>query len=509
MKLVPPVAHLAQVTLLALAVAGGGGANSGTPAEQAGKARLVERLETVLREDQTRIDDLRAPLRPGAKEPAPGPGPWALDPAELRRNALSASIRHRDALSALLGIVEQEEPGRIPARLTSLFLSCGPRGCRDGLTLPEAEDFLVAFGAPALRALLGGFGGLDSAKKESVLHLLLRVDPALCPGDVLKEALSDPVFRVRSAALAVCGRNCAPADFQRSLESLLSRETDPALLLSLLEQVSGESGRNAWRYDELIRLVQGGRIPADEAFGQLCSATLSGEKPDAAVLDVPFWRNVFETHESRRACLVQNLFLRLDQERQLVPLRRLFLEAAGYRYGFGSTQGLYGPASPRPSSYWDSIPAAADQMLALFRAHLGPRTMRAWEKAPETPLGARLLLSQWLGNDPAGRIPGKLRLRIEVRSPTGVVSSGERDVLLGQPFRFALPPLAPGSREVDYRGTVFFDSLRLRFGIRDFIVGLQPSGAGFAPVIPVDGRFETLLRSQGKELLWRIRLEPM
>ena len=509
MKLVPPVAHLAQVTLLALAVAVGGTASSETPAEQAGKARLVERLKAGIREDQERIDDLRAPLRPGAKEPASGPGPWALDPAELRRNVLTASIRHRDALSALLGTVEQEEPGRIPARLTSLFLSCGPRGCRDGLTLQEAGDFLVAFGAPALRALLGGFGGLDSAKKESALHLLLRVEPQLCPEAVLKEALSDPVFRVRSAALAVCRRNCAPADFQRSLESLLARETDPELLLYLLEQVSGEPGRNAWRYNELIRLVQSGRIPADEAFGQLCSATVSGERPDAASLDVPFWWNVFETRESRRACLVQNLFLRLDQERQLVPLRRLLIEAAGHRYGFGSTQGLYGPASPGPSSYWDSIPSAADQMLALFRARLGPRTMRTWEKAPETPLGARLLLSQWLGNDPAGLLPETLRLRIEVRSPTGVVSSGERDVLLGQPFRFSLPPLAPGFQEVDYRGTVFFDSLLLRFGIRDFIVGLQPSGAGFAPVIPVDGCFETRLRSQGTERLWKIRLSPM
>ena len=213
------------------------------------------------------------------------------------------------------------------------------------------------------------------------------------------------MFRVRSAALAVSRRNCPPADFQRSLESLLARETDPELLLFLLEQVSGEAGRNAWRYDELIRLTQSGRIPADKAFGLLCSATVSGEKPDAAVLDVPFWWNVFETHESRRACLVQNLFLRLDQERQLSQLRRLFTEAAGHRYGFGSTQGLYGPASPRPSSYWDSIPAAADQMLALFKAHLGPRAMRAWDEAPETPLGARLLLGRWLGNDPAGLLP--------------------------------------------------------------------------------------------------------
>ena len=147
-------------------------------------------------------------------------------------------------------------------------------------------------------------------------------------------------------------------------------------------------------------------------------------------------------------------------------------------------------------------------MLALFKARLGPRAMRAWDEAPETPLGAKLLLSQWLGNDPAALIPGKLRLRIEVRSPTGVVSSGERDVLLGQAFRFSLPPIAPGFQEVDYRGTVFFDSVRLSFGIRDFIVGLHPSGAGFAPVIPVDGRFETRLRSQGKEHLWRISLGP-
>lgn len=499
---------LAPVALLALAIPLAAPPATGTAVDRAGKARLVEVLRAGLRDDQKRIDALRAFPGRNGKAPPPGPEPYALDPEVLRQNVLEASIRHQRAWRSLLGIAEQEEAGRIPGHLRSLFLSCGPNGCRDGLVLQEVEDFVVAFGAPALQALLDDFGALDAAKKESVLHLLLRVDPPNCPRSILAGALSDPVFRVRAAALGVCRRNCAPGDYQKSLQALLTRETDPAFLLYLLEQVSGDGGQNAWRFNELIRLVQSGRIPAAEAFGQLCSATLTGEKPDAAVLDVPFWWNVFETHESRRACLVQNLFLRLDQEQQLSQLRRLFIEAAGHRYGFGSTQGLYGPASPRHSSYWDSIPAAADQMLALFRARLGQRAMRAWEKAPETSLGERLLLSQWLGNDPAVLIPGRSRLRIEVRSSTGVVSSGERVVLLGQAFRFSLPPLAPGFQEVDYRGTVFFDSVGLSFGIRDFVVGLRPSGAGFAPVIPVGGRFETRLRSEGKEHLWRISLEP-
>ena len=171
------------------------------------------------------------------------------------------------------------------------------------------------------------------------------------------------------------------------------------------------------------------------------------------VLDVPFWRNVFETHESRRACLVENLFLGLDQERQLAELRRLFSEAAGYRYGFGSVQGLYGPAAPGPASYWDSIPSAAERMLALFKARLGPRTMRRWEEAPDTPLGAKLLLGQWLGNDPAGRLPRKLRLRdrgaFRVRASFPRASStSSSDSRSGS----SLPPLSPGFREVNYRG---------------------------------------------------------
>ena len=404
--------------------------------------------------------------------------------------------------------MEQEEAGRVPARLKSLFLSCGPNGCRDGLTPQDVEDFVVAVGEPAIQALLDGFGGLDAAKKENVLHLLLRVDPRPCPKAVLQGALSDPVFRVRSAALGVSRHNCPPGDYQKSLETLVARETDPEFLLSLLEQASGEGGRNAWRRNELIRLVQGGRIPVDRAFGQLCSATLSAERPDAAALNVPFWLSVFETHESRRGCLVQNLFLGVEQDRQLEQLRRLLTEAAHHRYGFGSVQGLYGPVSPRPFPYWDSVPGAADQMLALFEARLGPRAMRAWERAPETPLGVKLLLSRWLGSDPAGRLPGELRLRIEVRSPSAVVSAGERNVPLGMPFQFALPPLTPGFQDVDYRGTVYFDAARLSFGIRDFVVGLEPSGAGFAPMVPVDGRFETRLRSQGKEHLWKISLSP-
>ncbi len=498
--------QLAPVALLALAVTGRSPANPGTPAEQAGKARLVEKLEAGIRDDQKSIDELRAFLRKGGRVPPSGPGPYAIDPAELGRHALDASIRHQGSWRVFLGVVEQEEAGRIPARLKSLFLSCGPHGCRDGLTPQDVEDFVVAAGAPALQALLDGFGGLDAAKKENVLHLLLRADPRPCPKGVLQGALSDPVFRVRSAALGVSRHNCPPGDFQQSLETLLARETDPELLLSLLEQASGEGGRNAWRRNELIRLVQGGRIPVDRAFGQLCSVTVPGEEPDAAALDVPFWLNVFETHESRRGCLVQNLFLGVEQDRQLEQLRRLLTEAASHRYGFGSVLGLYGPGSPRPFPYWDSIPGAADQMLASFEAGLDPQVLRAWERAPETPLGVKLLLSRWLGNDAAGRLPGTLRLRIEVRSPSAVVSAGERDVQLGKPFQFALPSLTPGFQDVDYRGTVFFDPVRLSFGIRDFIVGLEPSGAGFAPMVPVDGRFETRLRSQGKEHLWKISL---
>ncbi len=499
---------LAPVALLVLAVSVPALANSESPAERAGKARLVERLESGVRDDQKRIDELQAPRRPGTKDPAPGHGPWAIDPAELRRNILSASIRHQGTLRAFLGVVEQEDARRLPERLKTLFLSCGPSGCRDGLTLEEVEDFVAVFGVPAVQALLDGFSGRDASKKERVLNLLLRVEPRLCPKSVLEGALADPVFRVRSAALGVCRRNCSPGDFRRSLETLLARETDPEFLLSLLEQVPGENGRNAWRYNELIRLVQSGRVPAEKAFGQLCSATLSGEKPEADTLDVPFWRNVFETHESRRACLVENLFLGLDQERQLAELSRLFTEAAGHRYGFGSVRSLHGPPRPGPPSYWDSIPSAAERMLALFKSRLGPRTIRRWEEAPDTPLGAKLLLGLWLGNDPTARLPGKLRLRVEVLFASAVVSSGELEVELGQPFRFALPPLSPGFREVSHRGTVTFDSGNLTFAIRDFVVGLEPFGAGFAPMIPVDGRFETRLRSQGREYLWRIRLSP-
>jgi hypothetical protein len=499
---------LAPVALLVLAFPLLADPVSVTPAERTGKARLVEVLRAGLREDRQRVEALRGIPGLNGKTPPADRQARALDPAELRRNLLDAAARRERALRALLGAVEQEDASLVPARLTSLFLSCGPHGCRDGLLPQDVDEFIVAFGAPALQPLLDVFGTLDASKKESVLRLLLRVEPGLCPKAVLEGALSDPVFRVRSAALEASRRNCAPAGFQRSLEALLARETDPEFLLYLLEQVSREGGRNAWRYDELIRLVQGGRIPAEKAFGQLCSAILSGEKPDATDLNVPFWLEVFETHASRRACLVQNLFLGLDQERPLAQLRRLFLEAAGNRYLFGSVEGLYGPAAAKPASYWDSIPGADERMLALFQAHLGPRAMRAWKDAPETPLGVKLLLGRWLGEDPAALLPRTLRLRIEVRSTDDVVSAAAREVTLDRPFGFVLPPLAPGFQEVGYRGTVWFDSVRLCFGIRDFVVGLRPAGAGFAPVIPVDGLFRASLISQGKTFVWEIRVSP-
>lgn len=499
---------LAPVALLLLALPPTAPPAWGTAAELAGKARLVEVLRAGLRDEQRRADELRAFARKDGDVPTSTPEPSAIDPETLRRNVLAASLRRQGAWRTLLGTLEEEEAGRIPARLEALLLSCGPNGCQGGLVLHEVEDFVVAFGAPALKPLLDGFGSLDGAKKEVALHLLLRIEPRECPKAVLAAALADPGFRVRSAALDVTRRNCPSGDYQKSLEDLLASETDPEFLLYLLEQVSGDGGRNAWRTNELIRLVQSGRIPADKAFGQLCSATLSGEKPDAAGLNVPFWLGVFETHGSRRACLVQNLFLGLDQERQLVPLRRLFVEAAASRYHFGSVQGLYGPAAPRPASYWDSIPGAADRMLARFQARLGPRAMRAWKDAPDTPLGGRLLLGRWLGDDPAGLLPRTLRLRISVRSAAVVVAEAQREVTLEKPFQLVLPPLAPGLREVDHRGTAWFDADRLCFGLRDFVVGLEPSGAGFAPTIPVDGLFRASLISRGKSFTWEISLSP-
>ena len=57
--------------------------------------------------------------------------------------------------------------------------------------MPDVEDFVAAFGVPALQALLDCFGELDAAKKESVLNLLLRVEPPLCPKAVLDRALAD------------------------------------------------------------------------------------------------------------------------------------------------------------------------------------------------------------------------------------------------------------------------------------------------------------------------------
>ncbi len=500
---------LRQVFSVLFVLAGPAGAQTG-PCE-AGKARLVAKLSADMRARQAQIDGLLVIKKehgvlPSILRAIKGK---KLEEDKIFISAvpklLDEAVRSRKTLKAFLEEIKKEEAGRVPALLKSVFLSCGQNGCSNGLDYSGVADCITVFGGLALQPLLDGMSGLNAVQKEDVLNLMPSVEPQ-CPKAVLDGALADPVFRVRSAALNVFKKNCAPSDFHQRLNGLLAGETNPEFLLSLLEQAPDESGQGPRVYDRLIRLVQDKRIPVDMAFGKLCTV-MAGETLDASALDMQFWLNAFESHKARQGCLAEHIFLKAAQEDQLVKIRRLFVEAAEHRYRFSSEQMLFDQTSGA-SSFWDSIPGADEKMLALFKKRLSIRALRVWRSAPDTPLGERLLLTQWLGGDMSAQLPRKLRLKIEVSSPSGVVSAAEQDVALDRPFLFTLRPLVPDFPEISYKGTAYFDAGKLSYGISWFTVGLKPSPAACNPMIPLTGALAMDLFVQEKKYRWKLSLVP-
>lgn len=499
--------HVVLAALVFLPVPMAVGARVGDEAAwQAGKARLVQKIEADIGKIREAEQELRDYLAKGGRLPLVETQIAIQSDPNL---VLRGHAEHRQALGGFLEIVRQERAERVPALLYEVLQSCERGYCRDRQTMPELLEFFVAFGSTALHPALDGLAALDTAKKESVLNLLLRAEPALCPEPVLDLALDDPVFRVRAAAISVYHTNCEADSFYENLARLLGRETDPDSLLFLLDLIPDDSPRNVRVFDQLVKLVQGGRLPVKQVFGKLCAWPMQHAALDAAAVDTGFWLEAFEHHEGRRACLVQNVFLRLHEGTQLAQLHRLFREAAEYRYGFGATQGLYGLVSPPRPAYWQSIPHRDEQMLALFSTRLRPGDLQAWMTRPDASLGERLLLARWLGRDVAALLPGTLRLDIEVYSAANTaVSASRHDIVLNRPFQFVDAPLAQGFQPVDYRGVVRFDADRLGFTVESLTLGLEPAGASFDARIPVSGSFEgELLVRQGK-FRWKIRLAP-
>lgn len=472
----------------------------------AGKARLLNKLETDLAESRKQADELRAYLRKYGSKPPPADDRQALRFSIDPQLVLNTALQRQQDQQAFLEMIRQTDARQIPQLLQTVFLSCEQGRCMHRLDYSAAEEAIAAFGAPALQPLLDGFKTLDAPRKESSLNLLLRITPAQCPTAVLDQALGDQVFRVRAASLNVYKRNCAAKAFDHSLNRLLERETEATHLIYLLDQVPEDGRQESQVFQRLIQLVQDRRIAVDQAFGKLCSRSMTNAPLNSARLDIPFWWKVFEANPARQGCLIENLFLKVDQEKSLRQLRPLFQSAAAHRYRFNAVQGLSGPATMTPGC-WDAIPGVDERMLAVFNRRLSPAAMRAW--LADATMGEKLLLTQWLGQDMQGALPGRLQLHLEVRSPAGeIVSSTIQPVKLGQPFQFTLAPRVTGFQEIRYDGTVTFDDTRLQYRIKPLIVGLKPAGAGFEAIIPVTGRFETDLLLRQEKFRWKIRLTP-
>ena len=476
---------------------------------QAGKVRLIQALDKNLLDRQKQIDELRVYIKKYGKSPPPDEDRQAMRFSIDPQHLLEDAVRHQQEQRVFLELVKQEDAARLPALLKTIFLSCDQGACQHQLDYSTTEDLIAAYGNLALQPLLDGFKSLDAPRRESVLNLLLRIEPLQCPVSNLDRALLDPVFRVRAASLNVYKKNCSSEVFNQRLAQLLAKETEPDFLLYLLDQLPDEGVQNTQVYNRLIRLTQEKRIPADKALTKLCAASMRVAKLDAPALRLPFWLGVFDTQKSRQACLIENLFLKFDQEQHLLQLHELFRSAAEHRYHFSATQGLYGLKPSGQGSYWDAIPGADEAMLGLFQTHVSPASLGVWSKLPDATLGEKLLLTRWIGGDVRAMLPAMMQLQLEVRSPSGsVVSTGNQRVSLGQPFQFTLPPLVPDFQEVRYQGAVVFDPDQLAFRIKPLIVGLKPAGAGFEAVVPANGAFETDLLLQQQKYRWRIRLTP-
>jgi len=487
---------------------------AGTPAEkpeplQAGKILLLARLETHILESQKQIDELRALIGKSGKAASPA---WNNHPPEFSVDAphrLEQAVARQKRQRAMLALIKKEDAGRVPTLLETLFLPCDRRVCQNLVPYWEVEDSIAAFGALALQPLLVHFQTLDTQRKESILRLVLQIEPGQCPTAVLDDALTETWLPVRLLSLNVYKHNCAADVFIRRLERLFLAETDPEFLLHLLNQMPNESWKMPRLHNRLIQLAQEQRIPLYRAFEKLCNMPADAITLNADALDISFWLQAFEAATSRRSCLIGHLFLHLDQEKQLNPLHSLFREAADHRYRFNSISTLSGFTTPSPYAYWDMLHGADQRFLTLLQTHLSNNTLNAWRHAPDATWGEILLLSQWLGEDTASLFPKRLRLRLEVRNPANkVVSDGTEEVTLGQPFDFTLSPRGADFQTIRYEGVLSFNPGTLNYTIKDFLVELNPAGVMFDISVPATGHFETDLIQQQKKFRWKISLLP-
>lgn len=458
------------------------------------KDRLISHLETGITESGLALTEMQKALKSGDLQ-------IASDPRSFVANAHD----HIKALDRFLTTVRTAPPAGVAGLLRDTFASCDDRGaCLHGLTPDEITGFVTVHGAGALGAIYDTFATLDPWRREAALYAGLRIDPRPCPGNILDAAMSDPVFRVRAAGLALARGACDGADFTARLNTLLEKEASPEFLFALLEQIPADSPHNALLFPALINLVEQGRIPVASSFGMLCSAMMKDAPAGAKGPDAAFWVRAFHDHENRRACIAENIFLKVRTASDLLRMSSIMQAAADHAYGFGSTKALYG--SGPATSYWNAAPGLDRKILELFRTGLGSSDLRTLTEALPSG-GARLVAAGWLGQDPAVLLPAKATLLIQVRdAATGsAITQHQEIVVRGRPFALTLPA-ADGLPPITHTGTLGFDLETMRYVINDFLVGLHPHGAGMRAEIPFGGKFEADLQTGRRSLRWTITL---
>lgn len=481
-----------------------------SPVETAELERAKTRLLDALTRSVTEQKSEKAAFQAQVQQQGGMPTDQRGNPRfTMSLEAVTAAAERR--LASTQHLLQQLQPlpaPAIPAFLSNLFLSCDEGHCTDGITNDTVDDGIAVFGLSALQPILAQLPKLNAWRKETALYLLLRVEPRHCPASALQTARGDSIFRVRAAALRVTRKNCTETEFVAALNQLLADEHNPEFLLALLDEVPTDSAQAAPFRNRLLDLAEKERIPLVKAFTALCDASKNQLPLETVKRDIAFWHKAYAEFPLRQTCLIEQIFLKLTDDRQLKLLRPIFHDAAEQSYGFSASQGLYGrTASTEATQRWHATPTLADSWLQHLRQHLSKATQKTWLTTPETTLGEKMLLQSWL--DMAPVLPPQWRLSLTVTTAdNSLVAASTQIIRTGHPFSFSVAPRADGFQTIAYSGTLAFDAEKLQLAIPDFLVGLQPSGAGFSVSLPLTGRFSTPLSVNGQAYTWTLQLTP-
>jgi hypothetical protein len=474
-------------------------ASAATVAElTAAQQRLTTYLQGEITKSETGDIELRAMMKAGK------PIEYAMDPREL----LKIGEEQRRSVKQLLKKVSAAQPAALPSSLAALLTSCKQSKCEGGIDQSFLEDALIAYGPLVWPPLEAAWPGLDEYAQESVVYLSGRFAPSECRQSWLDTALQSSVHRVAFAALQVFKSTCDMGAFWPRLDARLEREKNPELLLALLDLVPDTVPQSTTYRRRLLELTETGRIPLAQAFPKIC--TEPAPKLDLVLrpINASFWLKAYQENPARQMCLVEALFVQLNNPQTLAELTPLLSDAASHLYGFTATTDLAGSFTTAPHlTQWDSRPGLDIALLSAFRQNLTPQTITTWFNQPGMALSDKMVLGYWLGQDPRSLLPAQLPLSITVTNAAGqIVSAHTAPLTLNTLFDFTVP--ATGDfPAINYQGTLQFNGEALHYRIGTLLVGLKPAAAGFAVTLPLLGKFETDLNMGGQTYRWTLAIK--